>query len=232
MKLFNPFSILFTAIFFSSCTSSEIGNSKDVNPSTIYMQYSISHTEGDDSVNCLLQYRFAGEMGTTLVLTEPSKTEIDGKEIKVDSGFVSGAYYSKNFAVNDFSGSHLIKFTDINGKSYEESFNFEPLTCKTKVPGTIGRKNISFEFDGVKNGDVIHLNISDTASNTSDVDRDVALKNDQLEITLGDLKLLSNGPLVIQFYKKQELSLQHPTQEGGKLTISNILTPMETVLND
>ena len=232
MKPFIPLSIFSAAIFFLSCTSSEIGNSKDVNPSTIYMQYNVSYSEGDDSLNCILQYRFAGDKGTTLVLTPPSKTEIDGKEITVDSGFVSGAYYSKNFAANNFSGDHVIKFTDINGKTYKEPFSFELFSCKTELPQTIGRKNLLFEFAGSKNGDIIHVDISDTASSTGDIEKNVTIRNNQLEISALELKSLSNGPLIIQFYKKQELPLRHPTEEGGKLTISNSLKPIETVLTN
>jgi len=68
-----------------ACTSNEIGNSKDVNPDTIWFDYRISGEEGKEEVTTMLQFRFGGENGTTLVLNEPAGVELDGARIKGDS---------------------------------------------------------------------------------------------------------------------------------------------------
>src|SRR6478735_6391121 len=103
--------ILFVSgIFIFSCSSNEIGNSKDVNPETIYLDYEIYYDNGDDSVSCYLQYRFAGENGTTLVLNSPAGVSIDGNNIPVDSNNISGAFYLKNFYAKNFTGKHNITY--------------------------------------------------------------------------------------------------------------------------
>ncbi|MBK5271605.1 MAG: hypothetical protein JJE22_11400, partial [Bacteroidia bacterium] len=80
-------------LFLFSCSSNEIGGSKDVNPETIWFDYQVWGEEGHDNMTVMLQYRFAGENGTTLVLDEPSKVELDGEIIKADSSKITGAYY-------------------------------------------------------------------------------------------------------------------------------------------
>ncbi|MBS1656251.1 MAG: hypothetical protein JSU05_15470, partial [Bacteroidetes bacterium] len=69
--------LLFAAICLQpSCASNEIGNAKDVNPDAIFFDYKIWGDESKDIATCMLQYRFAGPNGTTLVLEDPSKVEI------------------------------------------------------------------------------------------------------------------------------------------------------------
>ncbi len=62
---------LLTAIFFAaifcSCSSNEIGNSKDVAQDKIFQQYKVEYKEGDNQLSCRAQFRFAGRNGTTLV---------------------------------------------------------------------------------------------------------------------------------------------------------------------
>jgi len=94
------------------CSSNEIGNSKDVNPQTIFVDYSVSGEENNDSVTCWAQFRFAGEDGTTLVLNEPSNIRLDGMEIAVDSSAGVGALYEKKFKTALFAGSHAWHYTD------------------------------------------------------------------------------------------------------------------------
>ena len=56
-----------TSIFLFSCTSDEIGNSKDVNPDAIFFDYKIWADETREYVTVHLQYRMGGKNGTTLV---------------------------------------------------------------------------------------------------------------------------------------------------------------------
>ena len=83
---------LSSIILFSSCDSNEIGFSKDVNPQTIYFDYKVWGEEEKDDIIVLLQYRFGGANGTTLVLQEPSKAELDGELIRTDSSRMTGAF--------------------------------------------------------------------------------------------------------------------------------------------
>ena len=46
-----------------SCTSNEIGNSKDVNPESIYFDYRVWGDEESQDITVKLQYRFGGQNG-------------------------------------------------------------------------------------------------------------------------------------------------------------------------
>ena len=220
------------ALVLNACTSSEIGNSKDVNPETIYSDYSVNYTEGEDSISCYLQYRFAGEMGTTLVLSGPSKVSIDGNEIMVDSGSVSGAYYEKKFSAGSFNGEHLIAFTDINGKKQEEKFAFNRIACITKIPASINKENLVFEFNGATNSDNIDVTVSDTSSATEDIHVSNKLNNNKFTLTAAQLKNLSAGPIEISIYKNVSMPLQQPTKQGGKFSINYFIKETNTQLKN
>ena len=114
--------ILISAIFLFSCTSDEIGNSKDVNPDAVFFDYKIWAEEEREDVTINLQYRMGGKNGTTLVLDEPSKAMFDGEQLKVDSAKVTGAYYEVQKPFASFPGKHTISFTDLNKKEYKEEF--------------------------------------------------------------------------------------------------------------
>ncbi|MEP6677542.1 MAG: hypothetical protein ABJA78_20440, partial [Ferruginibacter sp.] len=92
MRRLNFFLLTVIIISAASCSSDEIGNSKDVSPDTIYQQYSITYNESESSADIFVQFRFGGSKGTTLVLNEPSSIQFDGTMIKVDSGGYKGAW--------------------------------------------------------------------------------------------------------------------------------------------
>ena len=63
---------------FSSCASSEIADSGDVNQDAIYHYYAVSYDadQGNDYI-VEAQFRFGGDKGTTLRLTDPSKVYVN-----------------------------------------------------------------------------------------------------------------------------------------------------------
>ncbi|HEY5773106.1 MAG TPA: hypothetical protein VIS75_10775, partial [Chitinophagaceae bacterium] len=101
---------LVSLVFLFSCTSNEIGNSKDVNPGAVFFDYEVWAEEGKEDVTVNLQYRMGGKNGTTLVLDEPSKVILDGEQLKVDSAKVTGAYYEVQRPLGAFMGKHVINF--------------------------------------------------------------------------------------------------------------------------
>lgn len=219
-------------LFALSCSSNEIGNSRDVNPESIYLWYMVSHEDGDDSVSCYLQFRFAGENGTTLVLNEPAGVSIDGISIPVDSGTISGAYYQKNFAAKDFAGNHVINYTDNNGKIHEETFRFEPVRCTTILPEKINRDGLSFEFSGNLTGDDAVITISDTSMLTEDVHVVQPLSSGRIKVPQQQLQPLVNGPVQIVISKTIEQPFKHPTAEGGMFAIMYGIKEYSTELTD
>ena len=110
-------------IFISSCTSNEIGHSKDVNQNEIHQGYSINYDETKDETNVVAFFRFAGPNGTTLVLDEPSTITLNGEVMNnIQSGV--GSYYTKIVKGKLPEKEYLFAFSDIAGKKYENKIDF------------------------------------------------------------------------------------------------------------
>jgi len=214
------FTMVLIFYFLFSCTSNEIGNSKDVNPDAIFFDYKIWADESREEVTVNLQYRMGGKNGTTLVLDEPSKVMFDGEQLKVDSAKVTGAYYEVQKPFASFPGKHVISFTDLNKKEYKEEFEFTPFTLEPNVPEAMNRGDLVFTFKGLDSVDYLSVVLTDTSFTSADINDMDTVKNGQLVITADRLSALGNGPINLQFYKEVEKPIKNSTKEGGKLFIS------------
>jgi len=207
-------------ILFFSCTSNEIGNSKDVNPDAVYFDYKIWGEEGKEDVTVMLQYRFGGKNGTTLVLNDPASVSFDGKEIPADSSKLTGAFYELMKPINNFSGKHSIVFTDMNKKKYEEEFSFQPFTLKAAIPAQIKRDDLVFEMEGLNPVDYVRVFATDTSFASPGINRIDTVRNGRVIISLADLETLVNGPINLEFYKEDERPVKNGTKEGGVIAIT------------
>lgn len=219
-KVFSAVIVFLSILIITSCTSNEIGSSKDVNPETIWFDYRIWGQEGTDEVTVKLQYRFAGETGTTLVLTEPSKVELDGRIVPVDSSKYAGAYYEVQESVDSFKGKHTIIFTDINKKQYKEEFHFHPMALRTSIASSVTRADLVFELDGLEPVDYVRILLSDTSSKSDGINRVDTVKNGRLFISKNQLGSLTNGPITLELIKEHEKTVKNGTAEGGKIAVS------------
>jgi hypothetical protein len=215
-------SILASISIFSlfSCTSDEIGNSKDVNPDAVFFDYEVWAEEGKEDVTVNLQYRMGGKNGTTLILNEPSKVILDGEQLKVDSAKVTGAYYEVQKPLPLFAGIHTISFTDLNKKVYNEEFEFKPFSLEPDVPSTLNRGDLVFNFKGLDPVDYLSVILTDTSYTSDDINDIDTVRNGRLVIKADRLSALINGPIHLQFYREQVLPLKKPTKEGGKFIIT------------
>lgn len=211
---------LFISLLLISCTSNEIGSSKDVNQDAIYFDYRISGEESNDDISVMFQYHFGGVNGTTLLLEEPSRVELDGEPIKADSSRMTGAFYEVLKPVKDFAGHHTIVFTDLNKKEYKEEFSFQPITLRTTVPEVIKRGDFVFELDGLDPEDYVRVLLTDTSFESEGINRVDTVRNGRVILSRKDLRTVVNGPVTLELYKEEEKSLKNPTEEGGKLSIT------------
>ena len=208
----------FLLVILISCTSNEIGNSKDVNPDAVFFDYEVWADEGKD-VTINLQYRMGGKNGTTLVLDEPSKVFLDGEQLNVDSAKVTGAYYETQKPAALFTGKHTISFTDLNKKEYKEEFEFTPFTLEPEIPATLKRGDLDFNFKGLDSIDHLSVILTDTSFTSIDINDIDSVKNGRLVISADRLSALVNGPINLQFYKEKEKPVKNGTKEGGRLLI-------------
>lgn len=218
MRRFLPW--LPVLLFSVSCNSNEIGNSKDVNPEAVYFDYRVWGDEESGDITVRLQYRFAGPNGTTLVLQDPSKAELDGTVIPADSSKMNGAYYEVIKPVKDFTGRHTIVFTDLNGKQYKEEFSFKPISLKANLPATITRGDLVVELSGLAPKDYVRVTMTDTAAFSEGIARIDTIMNGRLAITKEDLATLASGPVYFEIFKEDEKRIKNGTMEGGRLSLS------------
>jgi hypothetical protein len=210
---------LYLSTFFS-CTSNEIGNSKDVNPDAVYFDYRIYGDEKDENMTVYLQYRMGGKNGTTLVLNEPAKVKLDGEEIKADSAKLSGAFYEVEKSRKSFEGKHEIIFTDLNNKEHKEEFSFTPLKLRTNIPAVINRGDLAFDFDGVEQNEYIRVVAIDTSFHSRDINEIDTVSNGRIVIKADHLKNIVNGHITLQFSKELEKALKNGMREGGRISVS------------
>ncbi len=219
--------LIITGLF--ACNSNEIGESKDVNQDKIYMDYSISYYEGDDQVTLNFQYRFAGPAGTTLVLNNPSQVKLDGEILKPDSSKYGGAFYTINKNYNRFLGKHSIQFTDINGKYFENSFEFAPFRL-VNLPATADRNKdlvVSYNINGLNAADDIEITSVDTDSSFRYHQTGA---NTSATIPASDLKRQKHGDVSFETTFYRTIPLSQTTSEGGSLRLTYRLNPVKIKL--
>jgi archaellum component FlaF (FlaF/FlaG flagellin family) len=209
--------LIFASILFS-CTSDEIGNSKDVNPDAVYFDYEVWADETNSDVTVNLQYRMGGKNGTTLVLDEPSKVLFDGEQLKVDSAKVTGAYYEIQKPTASFGGKHTVTFTDLNKKEYKEEIEFVPFTIDS-LPAVMNRGDLVFTFKGLEPVDVLDVSLTDTSFTSTDISDTDTIRNGKLVIPAKKLSALVNGPITLLFYKETIKPVKNGTKEGGRILI-------------
>ncbi len=201
-----------------SCNTEEIGNSKDVAPDTIYTSYILAHSEGEAQVKCTAQFRFAGPLGTTLLLNDPSKVQLDGKTIPLDSSSSRGAFYELNKPVATFTGSHTWSFTDIAGKTYEEAFDFEPVTLESELPATVKTADLLLKFNAVNDNDSMSVTVIDTTKPDADNEQKYRISKGTVLLPAALFKNLKPGTLKLYCYLVRKKALQNCPKEGGLIS--------------
>ncbi|MEI9943608.1 MAG: hypothetical protein WDN26_05250 [Chitinophagaceae bacterium] len=223
--------ILMSVVSLLSCSNSEIGNSKDVNPESVYFDYKVWGDEDDSSITVRLQYRFGGPNGTTLLLEDPSKAELDGMLVPVDSSRFLGAYYEVMKPVQAFEGKHSILFTDLNKKEYKEEFDFPVIFLKKELPAVVKRNDLTLEIGGLKPGGKLRILFTDTSFYSRGIEKLDTIPDGTVLITKADLNDLKNGPIHLEIIREEDKWLGKSTKEGGKLSLSYGLK-REFVLED
>lgn len=222
-------SLFFTVSLMVACSSNEIGESKDVNQDKIYMDYYISHAEGDENVDITCQFRFAGNNGTTLVLSDGSKVEFDGEKLKADSSTGGGAYYNIRKPVNGFYGNHTIRFTNTTGKQFDNEFTFEPfaVTNSTMEASRTKDLRISYRSAPLTKEDYaeVYSTGTDSSFHYSQDGPDSTMVIPSKELTRQKDKMLS---LECRLYR--EIDLQQSASEGGVIRIRQELKPIKIKL--
>ena len=227
LRSFFPFVFCVALLFISGCTSSEIGESKDVSQETIFQQYSIRYSEGDENATVYSQFRFAGDDGTTLVLTKPGGIRFDGISLAVDSSDYEGAFYKKSISESDFYGDHIFVYTDINNKRLENRFSIEKFKL-VDIPEVTPRTRplqIPFESSPLGPNDYLEINTIDTDSSFT-INHTPKENKLYIIIPVEELQRQKHNQLKLVATLHRKIALQQNTTEGGKLEVEHTLKPI------
>lgn len=217
------------AVVFAACSSNEIGDSKDVNQDKIYMDYFISHTEGNEFVDITCQFRFAGNSGTTLVLSDDSNVEFDGERLNVDSSAGGGAYYNIRKPVNSFYGKHSIRFTNTNGKRFENEFSFAPFALTNPTREAERTKDLMISYQSAPLTKADHAEVYSTDTDSSfHFSQDGPGSN--ILIPARELMRQKEKYLSLECKLYREVDLQQSAAEGGLIRIRQELKPVKIKL--
>jgi hypothetical protein len=207
------------SILFISCNSNDIG-SKNVDPERIYFDYQVAGEEEDSIVTVLLQFRYGGPYGSTLMLHEPGKVELDGIIVPVDSSRMTGAFYEIHILKDLFAGDHSIIFTFNDQKKYKEDFFFQPVSLLTDVPDSISREDLVLQLEGLEEEDYVRILLTDTSRTSEGISRLDTVSNGRIVISKQDLENIVSGPVNLQLIREYERPVKAATEKGGRLALS------------
>lgn len=227
MKIYFP--ALSVLILLAACNTEEIGKSKDVNPDSVYSEYTINDNEVSDEALARARFRFGGPEGTTLLLSDSEYVSLDGAKIVADSTKSMGVYYETKKTPASFSGSHTWVFSNRNGKQFTNTFNFAPVRVSNAIPAKISMKDFVLQLSGVTDSMKIEVNVSDTASKTDDLEIN-AIGKSAVTIPGASLAKLKPGPITIDIMATERHSLKSTTPEGGEFVIYHDLKAKKTSL--
>jgi hypothetical protein len=226
-----PYQIIITLCFvalFTGCSSSEIGQSKDVNQQRIYQAYEIVKTEGSPLLEVQAQYRFAGEYGTTLTLSSPANIVANEQALQLDSSEISGAFYSNT--LSDTRQQIALRYTDLQKSIYLNEVSLPALTFAT-VPAAVNTSDLCLHFSGVtlEAEDFIEINSHGTDSAFSVIYNGEAGSN-CITIPAEYLKKQQASQLQIQAVLYKKIALQQATTEGGIISYQYRCKPIVIML--
>lgn len=210
--------LIFSSCLLWSCSNNDYQDNKKVDPETIFLDYQLRGDEESGFVTLKLQYRLGGSMGRGLLLEEPSKVEFDGKVLQPDSSKLNGVYYDISIPIDQLAGKHTIVYTDIKKKTFREEFDFPLVSLATKVPDSLHRRDLEFNLTGVREGERLHLLLTDTSFYSKGIDRVDSVRGGKIIVSKKELDNLRSGPVQLEFYQERERRPMQVSRAGGRLS--------------
>jgi hypothetical protein len=219
--------LITASLVFVACNSTEIGESKDIEPNAIAQQINVDYKE-NEGLSAKIRFRVSGLNGTTLVLNQPAKVALNNDALSVDSSKYYGAYYGKSLGSG--IGTHQFAYTDKAGKTYKNSFTFNGFGLKNNIPSSISKsQDLSIAINGVSSTESVEYNVKDTSFG-NDIAGKVNLINGNLIISKNNLSKLKNGPIFIDISCQKEQPIKEGTSEGGTIYYNFAIKTRKTIL--
>lgn len=221
MVLLRVIAGLCVSVLAIACKNEDAVEAEKKQPEAVFFDYQVMGEEGRDFVTVLIQYREGDAEGSTMMLEEPAKVELDGEALQADSAKRSGAYYEAHYDIEAFAGKHTITFTDFDKKQYQEEFSFAPMRLKQELPETVRQDSFSIYLEGVEPGTKVRYVLADTSFETDDVN-EVQKMSSTGRIILNKVEMskVKPGPVTLLLTLEDERPVRKGTKAGGRLYIS------------
>lgn len=214
------FCFALVVLILASCTDDDVVKI-NVNDPGIYAHYDIRAEEGGGMVTSVVRLFRNQTMKNTITLENPSKIELDGQSMQLDSSRYLGAYYELQKPMSEFEGQHTLTFTNTNNKQYKVEFEFHSMTLLTKFNGPVSKEgDLVLKLAGLLPEDVVRVVVMDTAFKSNGINQLEAVKNGKLLIKKSLLQTLKNGPVILEISREFERELNSGMQGTLLITYS------------
>ncbi len=110
---------------FAAC-SNATGNSNEVDQTNIFGDYSVVQKGSEDSVKLLTWFRYAGQTGTTLRLTEGSEINVNEQRMNLVDGSnqilnFTGSYYTQSLNASSLANEYSFEWKRNDGKVFRNT---------------------------------------------------------------------------------------------------------------
>ena len=203
------------AIVFNACASSEIADSEDVNQAKIHQQYSVYYDANDgDSYRVESQFRFGGNKGTTLRLSNPSTVSVNDKEMDEETQVLRGCYYEMSI-----TGTNSFTFSFIDTEEKEYINECKITSAELKAINKINAdKSLKVKWIGkpLDSKETMTLTIEDNDNNTTIISTDI-IGSTYITVNPKDMETLVKGKGQIFLSRSYSSSLQEAAEDGGNI---------------
>lgn len=157
---------LAAALVLAGCASNETAKSGTVKQSEIYQSYNITWDGDSQDYSAAATFRFGGENGTTLSLSDGSSVTVNGTEMNEGKMLFGGAYY--NFEDKLYNPKNTFRFTDTDKKTFENGSPFEAIEFAEKITSVAADAPFEIAISrDVKPNEKIMLTVEDTSNTMS-----------------------------------------------------------------
>ncbi|MCU7548068.1 hypothetical protein OCK74_03030 [Chitinophagaceae bacterium LB-8] len=214
------FCFVMAGLILASCTDDDVVKINRNEPG-IYAHYDIRAEEGSEMATCVVRLFGNQTMKNALTLEEPSKIELDGHAMKLDSSRYLGPYYELQNPVSEFEGQHALTFTSTDNKKHKEDFEFHSMSLLTDFSGPVSKAgDLVLLLEGLLPEDVVRVVVMDTAFKSNGINQLEAVKNGKLIIKKSSLQTLKSGPVVLEISRESESELRSGIQGTLSITYS------------
>ena len=184
----------------------------------LYANYSIRGEEEEEFVTAFFQF-FDDPVERALVLREPAKVFLDDNLLSPDSAKETGGFYEIQLPMQDFTGTHSIRFIDAENREHREEFSFTPFRLIKEVNDSLNRKDMVFGVEGLQDQDIVRVVITDTSFESEGVNEMDTVISQRLDLRKY-LPAISNGPVTLYLFKEEERSLKNKPSKRGTISIT------------